>query len=167
MRGATSGRVGVEGHAAVSIHAPHARGDLVGIAVLLAREVSIHAPHARGDQRQRHGRDGRSWFQSTPLMRGATRASDARSCRIARFNPRPSCEGRLGVGVAVNDRRKFQSTPLMRGATGDARGARHGARVSIHAPHARGDSISHALPLVTPSFQSTPLMRGATWCVWT
>ena len=78
--------------------------------------VSIHAPHARGD------------FASPRPCR-----------RTPRFNPRPSCEGRLPPANSIDKSHVFQSTPLMRGATvrgycpGDER------RVSIHAPHARGD----------------------------
>ena len=80
---------------------------------------------------------------------------------------------------------EFQSTPLMRGATCRRAIARVEHRISIHAPHARGDivscfnlsssqdfnprpscegrptaSMTLAMPLV---FQSTPLMRGATF----
>ena len=56
-------------------------------------------------------------FQSTPLMRGATRARVAATLGKSSFNPRPSCEGRL-------DALCHPAAPL---------------RVSIHAPHARGD----------------------------
>ena len=100
-------------------------------------------------------------FQSTPLMRGATRVT----------SPPAGTDG-------------FQSTPLMRGATDGRLVEPHALVVSIHAPHARGDAraaryrpptrrfnprpssegrllrcLSH---LVIIKFQSTPLMRGAT-----
>ena len=100
--------------------------------------VSIHAPHARGDL---------SRTQLSPVF----------SC----FNPRPSCEGRLPWTALSVSAIRFQSTPLMRGATSLItlsasswlfqytplmRGATGNAlktcicrRVSIHAPHARGD----------------------------
>ena len=149
--------------------------------------VSIHAPHARGDKawyfRARYYRG----FQSTPLMRGATRRISAPDRRTSCFNPRPSCEGRQGCRPcqclrfrSFNPRpscagrppsalsaalwnSEFQSTPLMRGATHPPchreawRGfnprpsceGRHLLReqrgvagvVSIHAPHARGDTL--------------------------
>ena len=34
---------------AISIHSPHARGDLARLKRLEARKISIHSPHARGD----------------------------------------------------------------------------------------------------------------------
>ena len=102
-----------------------------------------------------------SVFQSTPLMRGATMTS-------------------IALEVMV----EFQSTPLMRGATVAGDGRRRAARVSIHAPHARGDtngvlqSAALAVSIHAPhargdelvggafdamsQFQSTPLMRGET-----
>ena len=139
MRGATLRRLQRGQQRRVSIHAPHARGDWRRDGTELSVPVSIHAPHARGDLT--------SWTASRP-----------RSC----FNPRPSCEGRLGRRDGGGDR----------------------ARVSIHAPHARGDSSSWPPPSsrscfnprpscegrhrtdrtnIHPSvFQSTPLIRGAT-----
>ena len=119
--------------------------------------VSIHAPHARGDIldsgstrrwsfNSRPSCEGRPTiadslsllaFQFTPLMRGATKSRKVR-CRDRSFNSRPSCEGRL-------DTRSWK--------------ARHD--VSIHAPHARGDRAGTKNHCVS-RFQFTPLMRGAT-----
>ena len=101
-------------------------------------------------------------FQSTLLMRGATRASLPPHLQLRDFNPRSSCEERLFH--ADND-----VIP---------------ARISIHAPHARSDPTSRGRctwrPNFNPrssceerrgdeyalvdggSFQSTLLMRGAT-----
>ena len=58
-------------------------------------------------------------FQSTPLMRGETR-SLKNSILFAHFNPLPSCEGRRVP------RRKVELDQ----------------EISIHSPHARGDSIN-------------------------
>ena len=56
--------------------------------------ISIHSPHARGDLKRRCGRlDGRS-FQSTPLMRGETLRHFDFLGGFKHFNPLPSCEGR-------------------------------------------------------------------------
>ena len=169
----------------VSIHTPHARGDprpskgwihqarfnprpscegrlvrprLVGVGVV----VSIHAPHARGDASVSALGVEPFVFQSTPLMRGATASHSSTLITSLRFNPRPSCEGRRQTLLHVQ----------MRG------------RVSIHAPHARGDASRNPFPARPTSFnprpscegrpevgderepvcefQSTPLMRGAT-----
>ena len=88
----------------------------VNLRGILAVKVSIHAPHARGDQ-----------------------ALQVQAGTGNRFNPRPSCEGRLGDGDVVFDNEKFQSTPLMRGATWGPFLCALDCVVSIHAPHARGD----------------------------
>ena len=161
MRGATTCRRLPRRPSAISIHAPHARSDVVDPAILLyliqfqstllmrgatfARDVisansviSIHAPHARSDT-------------STPtISRASSHFNPRSSCeeRLPRaadssvtidFNPRSSCEERPDVLLFTNHRDIFQSTLLMRGATG------HTAILS---------SVN--------KFQSTLLMRGAT-----
>ena len=79
----------------ISIHAPHARSDPGQVRLSDAYgQISIHAPHARSDHHRLSTCPLRQQFQSTLLMRGATR----RACRTARssshFNPRSSCEER-------------------------------------------------------------------------
>ena len=57
-------------------------------------------------------------FQSTLLMRGATRGLAPARAGAYYFNPRSSCEERRGAKKIVRNREKiFQSTLLMRGAT--------------------------------------------------
>ena len=77
-------------------------------------------------------------FQSTPLMRGATKQLDKMPYADV-----------------------FQSTPLMRGETFALSSNVSAMMISIHSPHARGDR-----PLAGRKggriFQSTPLMRGET-----
>ena len=117
MRGATRVRKERAGSVKISIHAPHARSDtLMGQSRPHAVIISIHAPHARSDTttaeraaqkgnfnprssceerpRARDIEEGNTSFQSTLLMRGATKAVADR--------------------VIIS---KFQSTLLMRGAT--------------------------------------------------
>ena len=101
----------------VSIHAPHARGDVRHVVARVPHPVSIHAPHARGDGLSLNISCLPFLFQSTPLMRGATSACRSRTRRGCRFNPRPSCEGRPLSRNACMAGVRFQSTPLMRGAT--------------------------------------------------
>ena len=144
MRGATIPHGAHTRGAPVSIHAPHARGDQELLRGLRGLRVSIHAPHARGD-----------------------RLAPRRLRRRSRFNPRPSCEGRLGMLPPVMDNDLFQSTPLMRGATQASASRARSCRsfnprpscegrldgagrylcggVSIHAPHARGDRVQGRL----------------------
>ena len=184
MRGATYNIVNGGVCNNISIHAPHARSDTIGVCASRLIIISIHAPHARSDTKQTeetvrafiisihapHARSDQSraaasavsmnfnprssceerrlprkkWisaavFQSTLLMRGATRWAVTASvaseyfnprssceerrvwCRegVARnyFNPRSSCEERHGLNTVCRLPRKFQSTLLMRGAT--------------------------------------------------
>ena len=160
MRGAT----GVAGHASSSDRfqsTPLMRG-ATGRAGAVAKEgeVSIHAPHARGDT-------------SRDRCRRPTRS----------FNPRPSCEGRLDSVGALSGKMVFQSTPLMRGATwnvnqgvkgedcfnprpscegrlGHAQELPRRDGVSIHAPHARGDSHSRCPWSMRSSFNPRPSCEG-------
>ena len=149
----------------ISIHSPHARGDLQAASGCIRYQISIHSPHTRGDC-----------------------PSPCRPSRRTYFNPLPSREGRhLGIDIdkAV---REFQSTPLMRGETFTGRADRVRRAISIHSPHTRGDTPflnSALIPLeisihsphtrgdptdsgVTQDnflFQSTPLTRGETCAI--
>ena len=121
-------------------------------------------------------------FQSTPLLRGATRTSLPNRRRNMCFNPRPSCEGRplltstphkimqfqstpLLRGATckthqLHSYRWFQSTPLLRGATGVAIGPNTNVEVSIHAPLARGDPLPLTRPNHDRSFNPRPSCEG-------
>ena len=133
------------------------------------QKISIHAPHARSDEvRAAVRRFGK--FQSTLLMRGATRWQS--SCRwLLHFNPRSSCEERRLFPACLYVAYTFQSTLLMRGATqkAPARCRNHhfnprssceerphdvailsqSDTISIHAPHARSDvrAVEHVIVL--------------------
>ena len=185
MRGETRSRARISAIKPISIHSPHARGDVAAVVLApLAQLISIHSPHARGDA-----------------------ISSTRLHRRAYFNPLPSCEGRRGGRGRMWMDKTFQSTPLMRGETvvcnalrnyldisihsphtrGDEKRAwrtrtpthfnplpscegrhirYHDTRskqpISIHSPHARGDSGAMKFCPTFCSFQSTPLMRGET-----
>ena len=174
--------------------------------------VSIHAPLARGDDKAERYRAIQAGFNPRPscegrrycgMSKGAERRFNPRpSCEgrhVARsqkkgerrFNPRPSCEGRRLTRQQPLRKSLFQSTPLLRGATGFddgyyrvilfqstplLRGATHGSslskrypKVSIHAPLARGDFEEIERLQDDDLFQSTPLLRGATKsgdCLW-
>ena len=148
----------------ISIHAPHARGDAHRLSRWRDIAISIHAPHARGDHVSRLIRRADAEFQSTPLMRGATRLPACKLGRHADFNPRPSCEGRhdeegqrLRVRISIH-------APHARGDAGGPHGVLLG-HISIHAPHARGDFCEYPAISRRALFQSTPLMRGATQSV--
>ena len=78
----------------ISIHAPHARSDNAYLQSDVFHNISIHAPHARSDLPACRSRMTAFLFQSTLLMRGATRQD-----------------------VKPLLKHRFQSTLLMRGAT--------------------------------------------------
>ena len=122
----------------ISIHAPHARSDLRRDFPVAARHISIHAPHARSDFVSVKYSSNIKEFQSTLLMRGATRPRIPPGSSL-NFNPRSSCEERRSVVIGGQQKALFQSTLLMRGAT----------RENIETP-------------CWLLFQSTLLMRGAT-----
>ena len=164
MRGETGVTKKINEQTGISIHSPHARGDLlidefnrlnVYFNPLPSCEgrhgadckyftwymISIHSPHARGDYILRYN------------------ISKSRD-----FNPLPSCEGRQYSLTRTSYPRPFQSTPLMRGETCACtrstlpvkfqstplmRGETHRPIcksllkvISIHSPHARGDPIA-------------------------
>ena len=174
----------VPGRSVVSIHAPMKGATRDRSQKDDIRRVSIHAPLARCDFIFDHPFLGLSMFQSTHLLRGATRYFLRDGGPSSRFNPRTSCEVRLNVNINRASAPEFQSTHLLRGATTYGIAPYPGRDVSIHAPLARCDG----LPLPHPNtisrfnprtscevrqtsengppgnsrFQSTHLLRGAT-----
>ena len=88
-------------------------------------DISIHAPHAGGDITAILSENRFKRFQSTPPMQGAT--SSRATWR---------CMGR------------FQSTPPMQGATQMLDAFSNLPPISIHAPHAGGDSTTALFPLM-------------------
>ena len=102
--------------------------------------ISIHAPHARSDLKGFCHRGGHIAFQSTLLMRGATRSSCDCSSYPSDFNPRSSCEERPNTTIEMNACSISIHAPHARS---DCRFFRQSARreISIHAPHARSDAI--------------------------
>ena len=183
MRGETSLYQTIRYPRPISIHSPHARGDLCRRAHLHQRVISIHSPHARGDL---------CWPASSPRRRSISihsphaRGDDIRPpepCLNADFNPLPSCEGRLPGGVPTVCLHRFQSTPLMRGETFLAshrfcsfvfqstplmRGETVNiplylspcSPISIHSPHARGDADDHRKGYVVCISIHSPHARG-------
>ena len=101
----------------ISIHAPHARSDPSGSSVLRSTTCNFN-PRSSCEERHKGiaAGLGNIQFQSTFLMRGATR------------------EPISGRAMPI-----FQSTLLMRGATVPFGRATRRDIISIHAPHARSD----------------------------
>ena len=159
MRGATILSAIPKLLAAVSIHAPHARGDRQQIIFHHGQCVSIHAPHARGDP------------PPLPIFRPdrvSIHAPHARGDAVPR-RPRsrlpvsihaPHARGDRNRSNAMGAVRMFQSTPLMRGATSYECDRRQIPAVSIHAPHARGDNLCHDRPRIFYCFNPRPSCEG-------
>ena len=103
---------------AISIHAPHTRGDLARNKVRWIVSISIHAPPTRGD------------LICTSI-----------SVTSGDFNPRPSYEGRLQSGPRLPvSWRYFNPRPSYEGRRHRLYRPYGVHRISIHAPHTRGDS---------------------------
>ena len=102
----------------ISIHAPHARSDVVKNDLDGYFVISIHAPHARSDDDvDAIGADVIE-FQSTLLMRGATRKASRHFSVCEVFQSTLLMRGAtLSTCVQSPITYVFQSTLLMRGAT--------------------------------------------------
>ena len=131
----------------ISIHAPHARSDCPCHGQRPARRN--FNPRSSCEERLAFERTLLTFklFQSTLLMRGATRYPASGSRLRSYFNPRSSCEERPICSIGSVGSALFQSTLLMRGATSRIDAADVIRRISIHAPHARSDlaSSSHQI----------------------
>ena len=147
MRGATFGSGNYDSIFRISIHAPHAGGDDQAAADASTTGISIHAPHAGGDGTVSFLSPRRLLFQSTPPRRGATGAGQRQDYGPGNFNPRPPCGGRRPTSRSGSCPLLFQSTPPMRGATADISKRVVSTIISIHAPHAGGDSKSAQISL--------------------
>ena len=117
-------------------------------------------------------------------MRGETRARPPCADAGGHFNPLPSCEGRRSRPTPPHAPDDFNPLPSCEGRR-DLDPRKHEQYyISIHSPHARGDTVRRAVttlvdhfnplpscegrrkkaknPGCAVSFQSTPLMRGET-----
>ena len=102
-------------------------------------------------------------FQSTLLIRGATRGAYRARCASLNFNPRSSYEERQDISSSYLPACVFQSTLLIRGATGIYTRTAGSIIISIHAPHTRSDKqLADDKRGRVFLFQSTLLIRGAT-----
>ena len=171
---------------AISIHAPHARSDATSGNTATVAGISIHAPHARSDGQgawrplslsydfnprssceERHGRrlhSPKDWvFQSTLLMRGATRRAKRKILPGLQFQSTLLMRGATSLSMTVARRSMiFQSTLLMRGATGRQIDEFRPLLIFQSTLLMRGATTSSGICQQARLFQSTLLMRGAT-----
>ena len=126
---------------AISIHAPHARSDVLELHIDKPREISIHAPHARSDLRE----EAELYAKSTISIHAPHARSDRTAGnKIGNERPisihAPHARSDWRMYNMLLKHKLFQSTLLMRGAT-----------------------MTRPAFCWNPSlFQSTLLMRGAT-----
>ena len=115
----------------------------------------------RGETALQHELGSQAKFQSTPLMRGETRHGELIRADNAAFQSTPLMRGETGDRYSRFERAKISiHSPHARGDTSTGRRAQH-IVISIHSPHARGD-LKSAWRNGRLKFQSTPLMRGET-----
>ena len=130
-------------------------------AAIVVLAISIHAPHARSDISSRRMHQRRRQFQSTLLMRGATRHTAFVNLFkvISIHAPHARSDGSLGRRRRCN--RISIHAPHARSDADTREQFRHD-NISIHAPHARSDMPFALSDSPFSLFQSTLLMRGAT-----
>ena len=121
-------------------------------------------PRSSCEERRSQGSSGAKYtiFQSTLLMRGATRDAGADVCKSIISIHAPHARSDLSFVAIVVFESTFQSTLLMRGATKKHSMFQDVYKISIHAPHARSDWLAMRWISAATPFQSTLLMRGAT-----
>ena len=144
---------------------PSCEGRLCSIsAISMLKRISIHSPHARGDVKLSARLYVQFHFNPLPSCEGRHRR--ARRCvkgrRISIHSPHARGDGTAGNGsrkchqISIHSPHArgdeviyrqnagmigFQSTPLMRGETRDQINTLIEAIISIHSPHARGDVL--------------------------
>ncbi len=139
MRGETSAYWRLNAFARISIHSPHARGDVGGMWSVRQLVISIHSPHARGDFI-----NGEGWTQIDISIHSPHARGDSGRVRPpkgeAHFNPLPSCEGRRLCPMDFTAPKQISiHSPHARGDFWFD-GIYPVAHISIHSPHARGDA---------------------------
>ena len=124
--------------------------------------ISIHSPHARGDLLTLYSCQRAKNFNPLPSCEGRPENSVIYADIPYHFNPLPSCEGRPDPAYSRFRFSIFQSTPLMRGET-SVISAAGGFFLFQSTPLMRGETpVSRYPSRGGKTFQSTPLMRGET-----
>ena len=162
MRGETSQPTIYRQALGISIHSPHARGDISAHSIFLHHLISIHSPHARGDGPRKDMRIAFVYFNPLPSCEGR-QGHRLRAVPRLHFNPLPSCEGRRLQLTRYTPHLMISiHSPHARGDRGVGRYDYRHFAISIHSPHARGDVFGVGAQVKIFEFQSTPLMRGET-----
>ena len=81
---------------------------------VLATNISIHSPHARGDIAPRRMRSNHRYFNPLPSCEGRRVINGDDNAR-GDFNPLPSCEGRLSSAAPPHAVQYFNPLPSCEG----------------------------------------------------
>ena len=100
-----------------------------------------------------------SYFNPLPSCEGRRKPISKRNLTNY-FNPLPSCEGRPFGMAVLSASFAFQSTPLMRGETLAYIHLLPSNQISIHSPHARGDTTGYVDVAKIPISIHSPHARG-------
>ena len=139
MRGETSGSIIGVSLRTTFQSTPLMRGETNAMRMSLrGPAISIHSPHARGDLTSACCSMHRLNFNPLPSCEGRRVSSTEREV-ISYFNPLPSCEGRRnGISTFSAGSSISIHSPHARGDP--ANGVTYACElISIHSPHARGD----------------------------
>ena len=152
MRGATRPKWCQKIASGISIHAPLAGRDpynsgIGGMTINFNPRAPCGARHHQGISSE-----GKSTFQSTRPLRGATSASAQPWMCPRYFNPRAPCGARRFSPVSASVSTAFQSTRPLRGATDDGADVWRKLGISIHAPLAGRDRACYRGGLVVRDF---------------
>ena len=123
---------------AISIHSPHARGDLGLLSRAECKHISIHSPHARGDPVRPSEKQNHKYFNPLPSCEGRRTGKKGYIGGTLNFNPLPSCEGRQ-----IRSQKGMQTI-----------------KISIHSPHARGDALPFLVIKCKNNFNPLPSCEG-------
>lgn len=110
-----------------------------GKGILAVFVISILSPHTRGDADETGGFWSGLAFQSTPLIRGETRATMVHHIVPLISIHSPHARGDPVLATPLDAYSIFQSAPLSRGETKSIIGRDDAEHISIRSPHARGD----------------------------
>ena len=123
----------------ISIHAPHTRSDIKSRRVCFRTHISIHAPHTRSDLRLFDVSIYAFKFQSTLLIRGATRSCELwhGKSRISIHAPHTRSDGRCKDCRPLHQRISIHAPHTRSDVKLDTDTLR--TLISIHAPHTRSD----------------------------
>ena len=145
----------------ISIHSPHARGDTITLESAIEHQISIHSPHARGDASSRKWANQVKISIHSPHARGDICCKYFSSAILISIHS-PHARGDKSPCRLCSCSSNFNPLPSCEGRQDHLEDYTRDLNISIHSPHARGDRMTRQHSKRLLIFQSTPLMRGET-----